>query len=430
MKTLDSLPLPLPDLESITLEPVKQPRQNKSHRTTLHVCGLSHATADLHTRKHFSWSPERRGLILEHLREQCGVEQALVLSTCNRTEIYALGDESHFKPALLELFAAESLNPGHTPENLPLYHHQGLDAVRHLFAVNAGLDSMILGEKQIKQQIRQAFEDAQAAGFMGSDLQRVCEYAFRTGKRIRTETTLNEGTLCVGKAAVLRAEECLGDLAGKNCLVIGAGKIARTAARAISERHPARLLIVNRSLENAEELAAAVGGEAHPLESLNSLLMDIDLVVGGAFSHDLLLTREDFQRHAPNGERPARVCVTDVAVPCMIDRSIGELPGVEFHDIESLETIVEANRKHRDTAAREAWCVVDHELNAYRQALKVQARSERIKQLCEKVDRIFDEHWESIKHTVKPEQLAAARKSYRQLKLRLLHEKIRVIKNK
>lgn len=400
-----------------------------------YVCGLSHVRADLATRERFALSAEQAAAFARELKssaEAAGeVCQALVLSTCNRTEVYAFSSQPRFGDALRERFCAlgETSDPGAAPP--PLYEYDGGEAARHLFAVGAGLDSLILGENQIKQQIQGAWELSQREGATGPDLQRLIDAAHRCGKRIRTETVLNVGTLCVGKAAVLRGEEALGGLAGRVCLVLGTGKVGRMAARAIAERGPARLLLVNRTRAHAEALAAELAdllaAEAYAIDDLHVLLPDVDLVLGAAYAPELLLTEVAYTEATRTG-RPAQVCMIDAAVPRILDPTLAELPGVAVADIEHMTTVVEANRARRTEAARQAWQIVEEEIGRYRAAVQAAELAPVIRRLTGEFDRIFAEEAAEFDVASPREQATREQARLRRLKQRLLHEAIGQIK--
>jgi glutamyl-tRNA reductase len=358
----------------------------------LHACGLNHVRAAVEVREQYALSPEQARDFLQRLHT-AGATQALVLSTCNRTEVYAFSTKPAFAQTLRKLFLAlNQAEPAAGPP--PVYEYAGPEAVRHLFAVGAGLDSLILGENQIKQQIQQAWELTQQTHLAGSELKRLVDAAHRCGKRIRTETELNVGTLCVGKAAVLRGEQVLGGLAGRVCLVIGAGKVGRIAARAIAERKPSRLIILNRTLQNAQELARELADEmaceAYDIEALPTLLPAADFILGAAYAPELILDWELYHRVADAPHRPERVCLIDAAVPRIFDPALARLAWVELLDIEQMSEIIEVNRQRRTVAARDAWQIVEEETEKYRAALLNAELAPVIQRLTREFDAIVE----------------------------------------
>lgn len=412
-----------------TAECAKESRQSLVRkRAQLHVCGLNHVRASIELREHYALSPAQCSEFVHSLKLTGLTDQALVLSTCNRTEIYTFGHGTHFGSELREVFISIGANALPECGPPPLYQYEGMEAVRHLFAVDAGLDSMILGENQIKQQLRQAYEISRENETDGPDLHRLIESAFRTGKRIRTETDLNVGTLCVAKAAVIMGEQTLGSLAGKTCLIIGAGKIGHIAAQSIAERQPSRLLIVNRTPGHAREIAEAVGGEAYGLDKLTELLPQADFVLGAAYAPEFLLDRPACLKafSANGGRRP--VCMVDAAVPRIIDPALDEEDGIEVIDIEQMEGIITRNRKQRSKAAQIAWQIVEDEVEKFKGALHMAEFSPLMQGLREQFDKIFHEEQARLFAKLPPTTAEKMTASNRRIKQRLLHETITEIK--
>lgn len=397
-------------------------------RPTLHVCGLNHVRTPIALREHYALSVEQSAELTRRLAGEALSGQLLVLSTCNRTEIYAFGPQPHFADRLRRVFLELGKQVEGAAGAPPVYEYAGLEAVRHLFAVGAGLDSMILGENQIKQQIAQACETSRAEGALGADLTRAIDAAHRVGKRIRTETDLNVGTLCVGKAAVLKGEQILGELRGRVCLVIGAGKIGELAARAIAERHPGRLWIVNRTVEKAQEIAGELGGEAYGLDSLSCLLPEAEFIVGAAYAPELIMDRARYESFCPPHRRPERLCIVDAAVPRIIDPGLGELGGVELFDIEHMEEIVEENRRRREGAAEHAWRILEEELGRFQATLKAAELAPVIQCLHLHVDRIFEEEQAGLTADLSEELLGKISLMQHRIKQRLMHEVIQEVK--
>ena len=396
-------------------------------RPVLHVCGLNHVRADLALREQYALSTEHCSRMVRRMVQSGLTDQALVLSTCNRTEVYAHGHHPKFASELRGEFLSigRAGSPPHQPP--PIYEHCGGRAVYHLFSVTAGLDSMILGENQIKQQVRQAVEISRAGDACGPELSRLIDAVFRASKRIKTETELNTGTLNVAKAAVLKAERVLGSLAGRVCMVIGAGKIGRIAARAISELGPRRLCIINRTLENAREVAQDLDAEAHGLDALPQLLPQAEFVLGAAYAPELIIDRESYEAlHAREGQ-PARCCMVDAAVPRILDPRLKELPWVDLFDGDQLNEIIEENRQRRQSAAEHAHRLIAEEVEKYHAAHLKPDLAPMIQDLRERFDRLFTNGFpeaaqfaQAHENTLPPDQ--------RRLKQRLLHQAITELK--
>lgn len=404
---------------------VKDDRGLAAH-PKLFVCGVNHERAELAIREKFALNGEQCRQALDRIREDGLASEAMVLSTCNRTEIYAFCPwEDSYAERLQSFFISlggQEIEPHHIP---PLYNYDGLEAVRHLFAVNAGLNSMILGENEIKSQIRQAFEISNTAKMAGQNLHRLIQRANRCSKRIRTQTELNAGTLCFGRASIMRAEEVLGTIEGKVCIVIGAGKVGRTAAIALAEKRPARLIIVNRTRDRAMEVARDIDAEILPITQMLPAIREADLILGAAFAPNFLVTRQMFEQ--VRGEAPSdhKVCLIDAAVPRILDEKIGMLPGVTLLDIGDLEGIIAANREKRTIAAQKAWELVEEEVEKFRGRLQTRNFGPMIEGLKRSFDGLFAEMADELDEEDMPEGLRRKmRHSHHRLKQRLLHKAI------
>ncbi len=398
--------------------------------STLFVCGVNQDRAAIGVREKFALAPERCLQTLERLRNEGLAGEALVLSTCNRTEIYVYSPlEENFIETLREFFlslAGGKLEPDHVP---PLYNYEDLEAVRHFFAVEAGLDSMILGENEIKSQVGQAYEMSKQTGMAGANLHRLIEAANRCSKRIRTETDLNVGTLSVAKAATLRAEQILGSFEGKVCVVIGAGKVGRVAAEAIAERRPAKLLIVNRTVEKAQEVARGLNAEIVPIPQMAPAIRQADLILGAAFAPNFLVTRAMFESLRGPGSENRRVCLIDAAVPRILDHAIGSIPGVTLLDISHLEGIIAENRAKRTAAAQKAWELIEQEIEKFRSKLQAVSLAPALERLKKHFDEVFDEIQTDMERDLSESSREKIRAAQHRLKQRLLHLSMQELKN-
>lgn len=400
---------------------------------TAYICGINHERAELALRERFAMAPVRCEETLARIREEGLAEEALVLSTCNRTEIYAFAPaREDFGKRLREFFlslAKVSDRSGEEAEHhAPLYNYEAIEATRHFFAVNAGLNSMILGENEIKNQVKRAFDLSVRMKMAGPNLHRLVEWANRSSKRIRTSTELNTGTLSVGKAAILRAEEILGTIEGKVCVVIGAGKVGRIAAEALAERRPKSLHIVNRTRKHAEEVARGLDAHVCAIGDIPDLVSTADLVLGAAFAPNFLVTRNMFE--AARSVRQSRhpVCLVDTAVPRILDHEIGTLDGVKLIDIGDLEVQIAINREKRITAAQHAWEIVEDEMEKFHAQLKTVNLGPVIESLKQRFDIAFGEEEAEFGDGVDEELRRRHRLSQHRLKQRLLHEAIDEIK--
>jgi glutamyl-tRNA reductase len=298
---------------------------------TLALVGLSHHVAPVELRERVTLDAEAAAELARSLGE------AVCLSTCNRTEIYLVGETDEHAVAALEALAGQSLDG-------VLYRLHEEDAALHLFRVAAGLDSLVPGEGEILGQVRAAFE---AAG-SGALLDRVFRQALAVGKRVRTETAIGESPASVSSAAAALAAQVFGDLAGRRVLLIGAGRIGELAASNLSSRGAEIAFVANRSVAAARELAHRFGGEALELADVASRLGDVDVVVSSTSAPETVLTAADVP-----ARRRQPLFFIDIAVPRDLDASIGSLEGCFLYDIDDLEAVVaETLAGRRAEAAR------------------------------------------------------------------------------
>lgn len=344
--------------------------------------GLNHQTAPVTLRERVAFSESALPTTLESLRALPGVEEVALLSTCNRTEIYALteGDGE----ALADWLAAHPQDGTGTSTPLPLhdylYRHQDGDAVRHLFRVATGLDSLVLGEPQILGQVKQAWSAARGAGALGGRLDRLFQHAFVTAKRARTDTRIGANPVSVASAAVRMAEETFARPADSTILLIGAGETIELAALHLVQAKARRLLFANRTLAHAQELASRHGGVALPLTEVDRHLAEADIVFSATASREPILHRAQIAA-ALKQRRRRPMLLLDLAVPRDIDPAAAELDDVFLYTVDDLEQVIEENRRSRREAADAAEAIVDLQVARYVETLAASAHHGPIRQL-------------------------------------------------
>ena len=324
------------------------------------VCiGMSYRNAPVSVRERLVMSEARRVELLRRLGEVPA--EALLISTCNRVELYLASSDT----ALARQRAREELGRLGGPEVLAHLHElRGEAALTHLFRVASSLDSMVLGEAQVLGQVKEALERSQEAGTVRGELSRTFAAAFRCAKRVRTETSIGSAATSMASAAVALASKAQGGLKDKTVLLVGAGEMAKLAARHLARAGMGRLLVVNRTLSRAEALAAEVGGTAHPFQELLTLLASADVVVSGTSSPVPLLTRESVA--AALAARPHRPLVlVDLAVPHDIAPEVGTLERVRVHDVDDIQRFVAHNAAARAEEARKADELVAEEVERF-----------------------------------------------------------------
>jgi glutamyl-tRNA reductase len=324
------------------------------------LVGVNHRTAALQDREALALRDDEIHTLLGNLIASRLVNEALVLSTCNRIEFYAVANDlqaadDHIRNAVRALRSRDLLAPG--PHR---YVHAGPAVVQHLLRVACGLDSMVLGDVQILGQVKDAYGVARAAGSAGVVLDRLFETALRAGKRARRETAIGAGTVSMASAAVDFAELDAGTLEGLDVLVIGAGETARLAARHVAERHPRRIVIANRGAEHAAALAATLGAETAALADLPRLLAECD-VVFSATRAPAALVSADVVRGAMQTRHGRRLLMIDLAVPRDIEPEAANVAGVVLHAIDDVQSVVGRGLEQRAAQVPPVECIVEDE---------------------------------------------------------------------
>jgi len=326
------------------------------------VVGLSHKTAPLEVREALAFAKEGLVEALGRLRSEVGLAEAMVLSTCNRVEIYGRANEA-VAPALVSFLADYHRRPAGELDPF-LYRLEGEQAVRHAFRVAASLDSMVLGEPQILGQVKEAYQAAEKAGALGSVLNALRNRSIAAAKRARTETGIGENAVSVSYVAVELARKIFGELQDRSVLLVGAGKMSELAARHLVRSGARATVLGGRTFEKAEQLAAALGGTAAPFESLRAELMKADIVISGTGAPGIVIRAEDIQA-ASVGRRRRPLFLIDIAVPRDIDPEAAKLSGVFLYDLDDLKSVAEANLRERQKEAAAAEALVEHEVNEF-----------------------------------------------------------------
>ena len=352
--------------------------------------GASHKTAPLALRERLALPEGRAAHVLREIVSHSEIREAVAISTCNRTEIYmVVGDPVEAESAALGCVSRQvGIRPTELVGNL--YSHRDAGAVRHLFEVAAGLDSMIVGEAEVLGQVRRAYELALVEGATGPISNRLFRDAIAAGKRVRTETALGRAHDSVSSVAVDLARSTLGDLAARTVLVIGAGETAELTARALHQRGADTVFVANRRHDRAIGLAQKFGGHAVRFEDLPSRLAETDIVVSSTASPHQIVGREELaQVMAERDGRP--LLLVDIAVPRDIEPEVRELPGVTLYDMDDLQRQVTRNLGSREAEARRARVILGEEAERFarwRGSLDVVPT---ISALRERGDRIVEE---------------------------------------
>ncbi|MGE5199257.1 MAG: glutamyl-tRNA reductase [Rhodospirillaceae bacterium] len=385
----------------------------------LRLLGINHHTAPLELRERLALDGAGVSALLREIRSSDVVAEAVLLATCNRTELYvATPAPAAAEMAMQRVFGRlaghrEALVPAHA------YAHAGDTAARHLLRVAAGLDSMILGEHQILGQVREAQSRAQDAETLGPLTHRLWATALHAGKRARAETDIGMGAVSVAQAAVCLAERAVGELRGRHVLVIGAGDTCRLAARHIADRRPTRLWVANRTMARAAAVAEAFGGEAVALERLGDVMGSADAVVSATRAPGFVVTAEIVRRAAAG--RPGRpLALVDVAMPRDIDPACGDAEGVSLFSIDAVRTLVDRSLAHRLREIPKVEAIIDEECARLTAWARSQGAAAVVRELVERFERVREEEVRrNLKH-FRPEDEASIDRMTKTLVNRLL----------
>ena len=338
------------------------------------LVGVNHRSAPIEIRERMAFSSEQVPAALSRLREELGLEEAAILSTCNRVEIYGMLPAQDGAVARLEEFL--SGHGGLSREELTprLYSSWEPHSVRHLFRVASGLDSMVLGEAEILQQVKSAYEMARLHGAVGKTFNGLFQRALNTAKSVRSQTAIGRGGMSVGSVAVELAQKIFSYLPETTVLLIGAGKIGELTLKRLADRGVQRVRVMNRSLERAAALAAQYTASAVPLEHLAIELLDADIVVTSTSAPGHLLAQADVaQTMRARHQRP--LCLVDLGVPRNVDPLAGNLENVYLFDVDDLKGLLDHHHREREAASAQADVIVDQKVAQFVAWWDTQVRS-------------------------------------------------------
>lgn len=327
----------------------------------LFLLGVSHKTAPVDVRERLDFSSRDVGAAVEALAATSSAVESVVLSTCNRSEVYvASPDPDRARDEIVQFLSQYHQLP--TDAFRPhLFSLEDTDAAAHLFRVAAGLDSLVVGEPQILGQVKDAYQAAAARHCTGPVLTKLFHWSFGVGKRVRTETALGEGAVSISFAAVQLARKIFGHLKGRRVLVVGAGEISTLTAQHLRTHGVGEILITSRTAAHAESLAQSVDGRAVPWSELTASLGSSDIVVTATGSQRPILTRE--QVAAARGRRRREpLFIIDVAVPRDVEPSVGDIEQVFLYNVDDLQTVVQENIGRRTAEIERAERIVTEEV--------------------------------------------------------------------
>ena len=327
----------------------------------LYVLGINHQSAPLDVRERVAVAPEKQGDALADLVTRAGVAEVVLVSTCNRTEVYCRAQDEQ---AVRGWFDAVGKDAG-VDLHSHLYCHQDDAAVRHAFRVAAGLDSMVVGEPQILGQVKDSLRTAEAAGTTGPSLQALFQKTFSVAKNIRTETALGEQSVSMAAASLKLAQNVFGDLARTKVLLVGVGEMIELAATYFAAQQPAALVVANRTLSRGEELAQRFAARAIALSELPGRLAEFDVVVSATAS-TLPIIGKGLVESALKVRRRRPMVIVDFAVPRDVEPQVADVHDVFLYTVDDLGKIVRAGVESRRAAVEEAERIVEREVAQFR----------------------------------------------------------------
>ena len=328
---------------------------------TLTALGINHKTAPVALREKVAFTPDSLVSALASLKQIDGIEESVIVSTCNRTEVYVKGAGE--AALLLDwLSAFHDVKREDIEQNSYLYQQE--DAVKHVMRVASGLDSLILGEPQILGQIKQAFSDAKHSGTVGAEFERLFQHTFSVAKKVRSETEIGANAVSVAFAAVQLAKHIFSALPKRSVLLVGAGETIELVAQHLKEQGVQRLAVANRTVARAENLAANLGADVLTLSQLPEHLHDFDIVISSTASQ-LPLIGKGMVEKALKQRRNMPMFLVDLAVPRDIESQVNELGDAYLYTVDDVQHIVEQNLASREMAAQDAEKIIDDQASVF-----------------------------------------------------------------
>ena len=328
------------------------------------LAGVSHHNTPLSIRERLYFPETHMDEWLDRLAGYSGLDERIILSTCNRVEVYSAAEDFDQGLDAIHRFFLESRDIGADELNAHLYVHREAEATRHLFTVASSLDSMVVGEPQILGQVKEAYRVAQASGHAGKALTNLFSRAFRVAKKIREQTPIGESPVSVSSVAVDLAKRIFGSLAGKNVLLLGAGEMGEAAARHLKASGADNLHVANRTLARAQELAAKLKGSTVSFDNLEGALIDADIVIASTASQGFILDKP-IVASALEQRRDAPVFLIDIAVPRNVAPDVNDLEDAYLYDVDDLQSVAADNLRGREEIARDAREILESEVQTY-----------------------------------------------------------------
>jgi glutamyl-tRNA reductase len=359
------------------------------------VVGINYKTAPVEIRERLTFNPTDLGNAMERLQSKKSILENVILSTCNRTEIYAVVDQLHTGRYYIKEFLSEWFNIAQDDFVPYLFIYEQDGAINHLFNVTCGLNSMVLGETQILGQVRTSFLHGQEMKTTGTVFNQLFKQAITLAKKGHSETDIGANAVSISYAAVELAKKIFGSLQNKHVLIMGAGKMGELAIQNLHSNGVSKVTVINRTFEKAQNLANRFNGIAKTLQELQCALVEADILISSTGAKDFVITKE-MMVHVEKMRKGKPLFMVDIAVPRDLDPRLAELENVFLYDIDDLEGIVEANMKERQKAADKIRMMIEVEIVEFKQWLNMLGVVPVISALRDKAVAIQEETMESI----------------------------------
>jgi len=327
----------------------------------LKILGLNHNTAPVEIREQVVFAGDEIGRALEHVRDLEGVDEAVLLSTCNRTEFYVITDDAGEARLREWLHDSKNLHPSF---NESMFRLDGDEAIRHIFRVACGLDSMVLGEPQILGQLKEAHREAESARAAGKHLGRLFQHTYSVAKKVRTDTEIGSSPVSVAYAAVTLAQQFFAGFSQHTAVLVGAGVTVELLAKHLCRKGIGRLFVANRDVERATKLASKFGGFALPLSELEGALPEADILITSTASPDPIVSFEQVKA-AIKVRKRRPIFAVDIAVPRDIEAKVSTLDDVYLYTVDDLDKVIIKGQGDREAAAIDANRILDDEIARY-----------------------------------------------------------------
>ncbi len=350
--------------------------------------GINHQTAPVEIREKVTFAPEQMGSALQQAASLSDVNEAVIVSTCNRTELYCEVSDQYQGSISSWLSEFHHLDNGQLQPYL--YEYKNRDATHHLFRVASGLDSLVLGEPQILGQLKTAYETARSNKTVKTVLGRLFQHGFTVAKKVRTDTAIGSNPVSVAFAAVSLSKQIFGDLAPLHALMIGAGETIELAARHLQGQNIGGITIANRTLERAQNLADEVHGQAITIGEIPEHLAKADIVISSTASQ-LPILGKGATESALKKRKHRPIFMVDLAVPRDIEAEVGELDDAFLYTVDDLKEVIDENRRSREEAAAEALDIIATEVQHFDHWIKTHQSADEIRNLRSNAESIREE---------------------------------------